>query len=336
VLGLKARNRVLGIYLAIVLALPLGALAQDKDDAASRFAPTPPVLYPGGVRSLRDVTFAELSGFRPLTLDLYLPPEGGAPKPVVVFVHGGAWRHRTARDGGEFRDFPAVLASVAARGYVVASVNYRFIGEAHFPGPVQDVEMAIRWLRTHAADYGVDTTRFVAWGSSAGGEIAAVIGTGCGAAVLEPPAPAKGPAPSACVQGVIDWYGLIDLESNPIELGRATVPGSHAIEDNYLGCEAAKCPAGWARSASPLAYIGAKNPPFLIQHGTADTTVSPKQAQKLYDALHGAGVPAELVYYPGVAHGFAKVPGGGPDDAVNKQALDKVFEFLGHYFPPGK
>jgi acetyl esterase/lipase len=338
VVGLKPRNRVFCTFLLSLLVLPLAAHSQDKDDVTSRYAPTPPVLYPGGVRSLRDVTFAELSGFRPLTLDLYLPPSGGSPKPTVVFVHGGAWRHRTARDGGEFRDFPAVLASVAARGYVVASVNYRFVGEVRFPGPVQDVEMAIRWLRAHAADYGIDSTRFVAWGSSAGGEIAAVIGTGCGVATLEPPATkdAKGPPQSDCVQGVIDWYGLIDPEFNAADLGKADVPSAHASEDAYLGCDVAKCPPGWARSASPLAYIDPKDPPFLIQHGTADITVSPKQAQRLYDALHGAGVPAEIVFYPGLAHGFAKVPGGGPDDAVNKQALDKVFEFLGRYFPTGK
>jgi acetyl esterase/lipase len=227
-----------------------------------------------------------------------------------------------------------VLASIAARGYVVASVNYRFVGEARFPGPVQDVEMAIRWLRLHASEYGVDVGRFVAWGSSSGGEIATLIGAGCGVKELEPPGPNPG-VPSTCVQGVIDWYGIIDLESNPADLGKTDVPGIHAHEDAYLGCDVPKCPPGLARSASPLAYIDSKDPPFLIQHGTADVTVSPKQSQRLYDALRAAGVPAELVLYPNVAHGFAKVPGGGPDEAVNKQALTKVQEFLQHYFPSG-
>jgi acetyl esterase/lipase len=357
----------------LALLLSPAVHAQDKDDAPSSYTPTPAVSYPGGVQNFRDVTFAELAGFRPLTLDLYVPPKAGAPKPAIVFIHGGAWRHRTARDGGTLKDFPAVLASIAARGYVVASVNYRFVGEAHFPGPVQDVEMAIRWLRLHADEYGVDAARFVAWGSSSGGEIATVIGTGCGVKELEPPAAAPGPAstpapapvparapapgparapapaptlgpaagkkpgplPSTCVQGVIDWYGIIDLESNPTDLGKADVPGIHAHEDAYLGCDVPKCPPGLARSASPLAYIDSKDPPFLIQHGTADVTVSPRQSQKLYDALRAAGVPAELVLYPNVAHGFAKVPGGGPDEAINQQALTKVLEFLHHYFPSG-
>jgi acetyl esterase/lipase len=322
------------LLLLWVLMRVAQAQHNDKDEATKDYTPTPPVLYPGAVRSLRDVIFAQPLGFRPLTLDLYLPPAGGAKKPVVVFIHGGAWRSRTARDGGAFRDFPAVLASVAARDYVVASVNYRFSGEAHFPAAVQDVALAIRWLRMHAAAYGIDTNKFVAWGSSAGGQIAALLGTACGRPAFEPAAPqgADGPLPSVCVQGVIDWYGLVDLESDGRDLGKPDVPD---YVNAYLGCELPHCPTGWARSASPFPYIDAKDPPFLIQHGAADTTVSPTQSKRLYEALHAAGVPAELAIYPGVAHGFAKVPGGGPDEAVNKQAMDKVFEYLGRYFPSG-
>jgi acetyl esterase/lipase len=323
--------------LIAALMLPVALHAQDKDDATSSYTPTPPVSYPGGVQNLRDVTFAELSGFRPLTLDLYMPPKSGKPKPAIVFVHGGAWRHRTARDGGTFRDFPATLASVAARGYVVISVNYRFVAEARFPGPVQDVAMAIQWLRAHATEYNVDPARFVAWGSSAGGQIATLIGTACGVQALEPPAPkgSHGPQPSPCVQGVIDWYGVIDFEPRGPDPSKAEarVAASGAA---YLGCEVSKCPPGWVKSASPLAYVDKNDPPFLIQHGSADVSVPPEQSQRLYDALRAAGVPAELVLYPNVSHGFAKVPGGGPDDAVNQQALDKVLEFLAHYFPTGK
>jgi acetyl esterase/lipase len=321
---------------ACLIALSATAVAQDKDDAPSRYLPTPAVEYPGGVRSLRDVAFAELSGFRPLTLDLYLPPEGGAPRPVIVFVHGGAWVHRTARDGGTFRDFPAVLASYAARGYVVASVNYRFSDEARFPGPVQDVEMAIQWLRRRASTYNIDPARVVAWGSSAGSQIATLIGTGCDDPKIAPPA-GKSPQPSPCVQGVIDWYGIIDLESHAADLGKDDASGINASEDKYLGCVIrSTCPPGLARSASPLAYIDPHDPPFLIQHGLADDTVSPKQAQRLHDALRAAGVRSELVLYPNVSHGFAKVPEGGPDEAINRQALDKVTAWLDRYFPVTK
>ncbi|QNQ09614.1 alpha/beta hydrolase [Sphingomonas alpina] len=307
------------------LALPTAPSMAQRDDAESRYLPTPAIPYPGGVESQRDVTYAELSGFRPLTLDLYLPPKAGRPHPVLVFVHGGAWLHRTARDGGEFRDFPAVLAGFAARGYVVASVNYRFSGEAKFPGAVQDVGSAIQWLRGHAARYDIDPAHVVLWGSSAGGQIATLIGTGCDAPALQPPAAKGVTALPPCVQGVIDWYGLIDFEGPPSAVSKAQYA--------YLGCGPGNCPPGLARSASPLGYIDAKDPPFLIQHGTADVTVSPQQSVQLNDALKAAGVPVEMVLYPGVAHGFAKVPKGGPDDAVNRQALAKVSEFLDRIAP---
>lgn len=307
-----------------------------QDDATSQYAPTPPVIYPDGVKSLRDVTYAEISGFRPLTLDLYLPPQSASAKPVVVFVHGGAFRHRTARDGGTFRDFPSVLAGVAARGYVVASVNYRFIGEARFPGPVQDVAMSIRWLRANAAKYGIDPARVIVWGSSAGGQIATLLGTACDAPVSLPPPSEGTPDPgvkpgSACVQGVIDWYGIVDLASIAADFGKSGA-AAQARESAYLGCEVAKCPAELVRSSSALSYIDGRDPPFLIQHGTADTSVSPKQSQKLHEALRAAGVSSQLILYPGVEHGFAAVPGGGPDDAVNRQALDDVYKFLARYF----
>ena len=161
---MRLLNPILRGSLLLLWILMRVAQAQhnDNDEAAHDYTPTPPVLYPGAVRSFRDVIFAQPLGFRPLTLDLYLPPAGGARKPVVVFIHGGAWRSRTARDGGWFRDFPAVLASVAARNYVVATVNYRFSNEARFPAAVQDVALAIRWLRVHSDAYGIDTNKFVA------------------------------------------------------------------------------------------------------------------------------------------------------------------------------
>lgn len=314
----------------VLLATLVSTASAAQDDATSQYAPTPPVIYPGGVKSLRDVTYAEISGFRPLTLDLYLPPESAPPKPLVVFVHGGAWRHRTARDGGTFRDFPSVLASVAARGYVVASVNYRLLGEARFPAAVQDVAASIRWLRANAGKYGIDPARVIAWGSSAGGQIATLIGTACDAPLFSSPSAEPG---SACVQGVIDWYGLIDLASNAADLG-SSGPTAQARESAYLGCEVAKCPSELLRSATALSYIDKRDPPFLIQHGTADTSVAVKQSQRLHDALRKAGVASELILYPGVDHGFAAVPGGGPDDAVNRQPMEDVYKFLAQHFPP--
>lgn len=321
------------LLLALFDTQPLFAL--DTAGGAPAYTPTPAVAYPGHVSSLRDITYAELPGFRPLTLDLYLPTTGTARRPVVVYVHGGAWRRRSARDGGTFGDFPGVLAAIAARGYVVASVNYRFSGESGFPAAVQDVMAAIRWLRQRAADYDADPDRFVVWGSSAGAHTAALIGTACDAAELQMPLPehSAAPLPSACVQGVIDWYGLVDPANHAADLAGTDPARANRYLNAYLGCEIPLCPAERMRLASPGEWIDAGDPPFLIQHGTADVTVSPRQSERLYATLRAAGVSAELVLYPDVAHGFARVPEGGPDDTVNERAVAEVVRFLGRYFP---
>jgi acetyl esterase/lipase len=150
------------------------------------------------------------------------------------------------RQSGAFSNWPDVLSSLAARGYVVASVEYRLSGEAPFPAAEQDVKAAIRWLRAHAATYGIDKSRGLIWGASAGGQLAALAATSCGVAALEPPAapaaltapaasatagassePPARPSPAAadgkpapsgavpdesdCVQAAVTWYGVFDF-----------------------------------------------------------------------------------------------------------------------------
>ena len=292
------------------------------------------ITFPGGV-SMTELTYSTISGFRPLTLDLYQPQNKTTPRPVLIFIHGGNWVGGDSRHDSPFGDFPGVLASIAARGYVVASVNYRLANEAHFPAALQDIKTAIRYLRAHAGDYNLDGTRFAAWGVSAGGHLAAMTGVSCGVATLEPPTPNGTTPPSDCVQAVIDWCGLIDLETIYTDFDKP-VPDT-SPEGALLGCEPALCPATVAKNASPLTYITAMSPPFLIQHGDADTTVSVKQSQKLADALKAQGVPAELVIYPGNVHMLAKPnPGGGPslfDPVTDIKALEKVESFLDASFP---
>jgi acetyl esterase/lipase len=311
------------------------ALAADK--------PAPPnmnqtVGFPGGIVADRDLVYAAVEGFRPLTLDIYQSPPkpNETPRPAIVFVHGGGWANGDARLAANFDNFPAILAALAAKGYVVAGVNYRLAGEAHFPAAVQDAKSAVRWLRAHAADYDIDTTRVMIWGMEAGGQIAAMVGTSCGVAALEPAADAKSKAPMAsdCVQGVIDWYGPTDLAGWDADSGRAPEPGAATRLGAYLGCELADCAPGIVHAASPLSYIESMSPPFLIQQGAADTLVPPAQSRKLYDALHTQHVPSDLVIYPDVGQDFAK--DGVPDAAVNAKAVADMEDFIARTFPPAK
>jgi len=323
------RKCLLGALLAAAMLSPVNAADKAPDVNQT-------VAFPGGIVMHRDLIYAAMDGFRPLTLDLYQAPSKpkALPRPLILFVHGGDWATGDARHLTGFTDFPSTLAALAAKGYVVGSVNYRLSGEAHFPAAIQDVKSALRWLRGHAADYNIDTTRMMVWGAEAGGQIAAMVGASCGVTALEPAADAKSKATlvSDCVQGVIDWYGPSDLASWETGGAHPSEPGAPTRLGAYLGCEAADCAAGLVRAASPHSYISSLTPPFLIQHGSADTRVLPDQSQKLNDALHEQHVPSDILIYPGVGQDFSK--DGAADPAANAKALADMEDFIAKTFPP--
>ena len=225
------------------------------------------VAFPGGVTGLPDLTYETLSGYRPMKLDLYLQPASFAgPRPFVMYIHGGGWANGIPRTAAVFDNWPDVLASFAARGYVTASVSYRFQNEAPFPAAIQDVKAAIRWLHSNAEKYNIDTTRGMTWGSSAGGQLAALAAVSCGVAALDPPAPAASGAPananvekntagpldaaaSNCVQGAVGWYGVYHFET----LGKGVASGSPPpnLPSRYLDCGTAPCHHGKAAISKP-------------------------------------------------------------------------------------
>jgi len=304
--------------------------------------PRPPVTYApqkvafaDGVGAQFDIAYAALAGFRPLTLDIYTPKPSPTPLPMVLVVHGGGWSSGDSRHAMAFADFPRALAALAAQGYIVASINYRLSQEAHFPAALQDVKASIRWMRGHASTYGGDATRLAVWGMSAGGQLAAMAGTTCGVMRFEPDGNTGFDAPSDCAEAVIDWFGPTDLENLAADNGGPAKEGFVAAgqttdEGRYLGCEPAACGPGVIKLASPVGFVSETAPPFLIQHGSADTSVSPKQSQKLYDALKKKGVPAQIVLYPDVEHGFTK--NGAPDPATVTKAMADMSAFLAATF----
>jgi dipeptidyl aminopeptidase/acylaminoacyl peptidase len=173
--------------------------------------------------------------------------------------------------------------------------------------------------------------------------LAALVGVTCGVSPFEPDQADNGERPSDCVQAVIDWGGAADLESLGDKQDNKTgtskeakasdgfIPPPTSDVGDFLGCDPARCAPMLARMASPLAYISATSPAFLIQHGAADTKVPSAQSQKLYDALRKQGVPVELLVYPELGQGFAK--GGAPDAASLKAVQDKISGFLTQTFP---
>ena len=236
------------------------------------------------VRKRLDVTYATASAKQ--KLDLYLPPTGTGPFPLVVWIHGGGWW-----DGDKLLPDGAPQFVLLARGYAVASTNYRFSTEAAFPAQIYDVKAAIRFLRSHAADYGLDKNRFAVWGSSAGGHLAALAGTSGGVGALEDTAQGS-PGESSRVQAVIDWFGPIDFLQLDAEAAADGCSPYDGIGFNspqspvsaLIGATITQRP-DLVRAANPITYISADDPPFFIQHGTRDCSVSAQQSRLLYDAL---------------------------------------------------
>ena len=295
--------------------------------------PAHPVAFPGGVTGLPDLTYQILPRFRPTKLDLYLPPKLiRGPRPVVVFIHGGGWVGGGNRLSGAFANWPTVLAGIARRGYVVAAVSYRFSGEAPFPGAIQDVKAAIRWLRTNAAKYRIDKNRFATWGGSAGGQLAALAATSCGAAALEPTAAPISPGntnverqtagqiartlESDCVQASVAWYGIFDFRTMP----------QRPTERAYLGCNETCTEDQW-RVASAQNYLTKNSPPMLIIAGSEDKTVPPRQTTDFYAATQALGLRSQMMIIPSVDHSFI---GTSPDAtrAASRAALARTFDFF--------
>ncbi len=318
-------------FAALLVALATAAMAAPPPPSftvgRAESPPFPEVVaqFPGGVRAIGDLVYAQPLHYRPLRLDLYRPAADG-PHPLVVYVHGGAWVTGTKRQGGPVRDFPAVLAQLAARGFVVAAVEYRLDGEAKFPAAIEDVKAAIRFLRAGAAGYGIDPARVGIFGGSAGGQLAALAGTACGAQALAAPG-ANGPV-SDCVQAAASWYGVHDFRTVP------TPPGQTGPAP-YLGCPETTCPEETLRFASPVAYVDGEDPPFLLIHGLADRLVAVSQTEEFEAALKAAGVPVRALYIPGVDHGLV-----GKDDAAtyaaNLEALEATFAFFTETLRPGR
>lgn len=293
---------------AVVWALAAAGCAADVSNPSPSTAPAlrPAADHVNLVYTVRP---------RPLRLDLYTPA-GTPPFPTIVWVHGGGWQ------SGDKSLAPGHAARrQRERGYAVASIEYRLSGEAVFPAQIHDCKAAVRWLRANAGSYGLDTGRFAAWGSSAGGHLVALLGTSAGVASLEDPAQGHA-SESSVVQAVVDWYGPTQFLLQPAGHHAADSP-----ESRLLGCDIDTCPerVEWA---SPLTYVDPGDPPFLIQHGTRDGTVDPGQSALLEAALRAAGVPVRLVWLEAAGH-------GGPEFSTPAN-LTLIQEFLDARLAPAR
>lgn len=256
--------------------------------------PLPHPAHPAdGVRLLRGAVYAVPDGSRPLAVDLWLPEHTTGLVPVVVFVHGGAWRTGLRDDlGPRFRHWqPGPFARLARAGFAVACPDYRLSGEARHPAQTDDLAACLAWLHTRATDLGLDAARTVLWGESAGGHLAALT------ALTQP---------AGTVRGCVTWYAPTDLpslaEDCPEGAYDARDPAS--FEALLLGGAPADRPEA-ARDASPVTHVGAEAPPFLILHGSDDALIPARQSIRLAGALRGAGHHPDLRLLAGGDHLWA-------------------------------
>ncbi|MWV51380.1 alpha/beta hydrolase fold domain-containing protein (plasmid) [Rathayibacter sp. VKM Ac-2803] len=248
-----------------------------------------------------DISFAP-----ELLLDL-ARPASTERLPLLVWLHGGAWRmqDRTARPD---------LHRFASAGYVCVSIDYRLSSAAPHPAQLLDVRAALRFLRERADEYGIDPARIGLWGSSAGGHLAALAGlTGD----IDQYAAGE-PSGDTSVQAVIDGYGPADLA------GLSADAPADAPELQLLGGPVGEHLEA-ALDASPARRAHQGAPPILILHGDADLLVPAEHSERLYDALAEAGSDAALYLIDGFGHGFLN-PGDvaelGPDHVLDVGRLD--------------
>jgi len=264
-----------------------------RPDAPARPAPLVPLDLYRGIASppvnVHTVTFANPDG-QELKMDVYRAEtvSRNGPSPCVVMVHGGSWQN-----GGR-ADLPQLNTYLAARGYVVAAIDYRMAPKWRFPAETDDLHSAIAHLKANATDFGLDHTRIAILGRSAGAQMALL-------AAYTPPDPA--------IRGVVSLYGPTDMIYGYTHPANPAVLDSKAVLEAYLGGSPASVPTTY-HDASPINFVGPKTPSTLLIHGDRDALVSPMQSILLAEKLAAGGRPYLHLRLPWADHGCDFYPSG--------------------------
>ena len=305
-----ARGIPIGVLaLATVLTLaacgPTGSDAEAIDpqiDAAGTDLATDP-----DVTVIADVEYGAVDG-QPLLLDACLPPDydpSATAVPGILVIHGGSWREGR-KDSVAWR---AVCTWLAGAGYPAFSVAYRLAPEHPFPAGFDDVRAAVEWLRAdeQVERFGLDPDRLALFGGSAGGNLAALVGT-TGSGDL---------ATGSRVAAVADLSGPIDLT------GVAVTDDFAPLQLEYLGCATFQtCPT--AEDASPNFQVDATDPPFFIAHSTTEK-IPLAQSERFVEDLRDAGIDVEFLVADGALHSIALL-----DDDLKR----RIVEFYGRTLGP--
>ncbi|MCX5563035.1 alpha/beta hydrolase [Streptomyces sp. NBC_00038] len=267
-----------------------------------------------------------------LKLDLQVPETDGK-KPLVVYMTGGGFAMADKTGNLNQRTY------VAEQGYAVASIEYRTVTSgATYTETLQDVKSAIRYLRAHADEYGIDPANVAVWGQSAGGYLAAMTGTTNGVKEFEA---GENLDQSSDVQAVVDEFGPGDLSKTASDFDAAT-------QKTYLAAGTSSAQfvfgAGTKKSldddpkaiqaADPSTYADSSDPAFMLLHGSDDRLVSPSQTLTLHNTLRAKGVDSTRYVLEGADHGDLSFMGGDSSAGLKwstEQVMGDIVTFLGKH-----
>jgi acetyl esterase/lipase len=228
------------------------------------------------------------------------------PLPAIVWIHGGGWRKH-------HRGNISKRVALALRGYCVVSIQYRTIDEGIWPAQIEDCKHAVRWLRANAKKYHIHPDYIGAWGSSAGGHLAACLGTMDENAGFDKSGDYQDV--SSRVQAVVDFCGPTLFSSSLAQVQVELFQGK--LEDK---------PDLWA-SARPIPRVSSNTPPFMVVHGDSDKTVQLVNSERLVDALKKAGVPTKFLIVKGGGHNFKGTP-----DVPATPSREEIFQMVADFF----
>ena len=225
-----------------------------------------------------------------LKLDLYLPKlKPKKRRPALIALHGGAWKQ------GDKTDMSEIATKLAKRGYVVASVQYRFAPESVFPSQLEDVQAAVRWLRKHDDRHQIDSEKIGGLGASAGAHLVSMLGL----------VDDSSQSTSSQINCVVSLAGPVDLRLSTCQAELADSPALEQVEQwllDFIGQPYNSQNDPLWRSASPLFQVSEKSCPFFLIHGIADQVVSIKQSESLIQALSARSVSVECRRIPELNH----------------------------------
>ena len=266
--------------------------------------------FPEGTATYQNLSYAG-DTVKKHRLDIYLPEKPAASRPLVVWVHGGAWNHND-----KYADMGYMTNTVRGfleNGYAFASIDYRHSTTKIFPAQIQDCSQALEFLFNNAGKYNIDRSRIALIGFSAGGHLASLLGLSLNNNVKEfyP----SGKKPSYKLKAIIDFYGPADL----LMMSAKQDPDAKDPICQLLGDSPLKRP-DLARRASPVTYVDERDPPFFIVNGEKDESVPYQQSVLLKSSLDLAGVTNQLTIVKDAPHYGAMFD--------TKDIRQKLFDFL--------